>query len=91
MAQEAVMALPPQSALFPKAWKYYNAVVAAIGALLVLLNTLAGAHLFSPEIDKWIAFAINIVVAVLVWLNDRRRQLYPQSHTDEPDPPDKST
>jgi hypothetical protein len=67
---------PEQKPLWPSAWRYYNVIVASIGAILVLFNTLIGLELWHSDWDRYLNVAISLLVAFLIWLNERRRQLY---------------
>jgi hypothetical protein len=75
--------MPEQKPLFPKAWPFFNSVVASIGAVMILLNILVGAHLWSAEVDKWLSLVLSILTAIIIWLNERRRQLFGNGHSPE--------
>jgi hypothetical protein len=68
--------LPPQKPLFPRAWPFYNACVATIGAVMITVNVLVGANLWGPTVDKWVNVGLALLSALLIWLNERRRQLF---------------
>lgn len=64
----------PPKALFPRAWKYYNTVVAIISALIVLGNAII-IQVDHEVSEAWVAAIISFLAAVLIWLRDRRQAL----------------
>jgi hypothetical protein len=62
-------------ALFPKAWKAYDGIVATFALLLMVINALIGIDLFNPTVDRWISVGITAVTAVLIWMRLRATQL----------------
>jgi hypothetical protein len=77
----------PDKPLYPRAWDHYAGIVCWIGAVLVFLNTLIGSDILSINADKWLSFLVTLLVAVLVWLHQRRMMLFGGKDVEDPWPP----
>jgi len=62
-------------ALFPKAWRYYDGVIATAALIFMVVNALVGLDVFSADVDRWIGVGITAVTAVLIWMRARATQL----------------
>lgn len=48
--------------------KYWKAIIAAVGVALIILNSLAGQALFSPQTQGYINLALAVLTPVSVYL-----------------------
>jgi hypothetical protein len=62
-------------ALFPRAWKYYDGIIASAGLIFMVANALIGLNVFSPTATRWISVGIAASTAALIWLRARAQQL----------------
>jgi|SRR6516164_3680069 hypothetical protein len=65
----------PPRPLLPAAWKYYDGVVATVGLLLILANTLMGLNILGDTAARWVNVGVAVVVAALVWMRNRASEL----------------
>jgi hypothetical protein len=62
-------------ALFPKAWKYYDGLVATAALTLMIINALISVDIFTQTTERWIGVGITGVTALLIWMRARATQL----------------
>ena len=65
----------PAKALFPRAWQYYDGVVATVGLVFITVNALIGVEVFSQSTQRWISVGVAVLQAILIWMRARATTL----------------